>query len=64
VLDDRRQRDRCLDKLGMTLGMTGKRDGALQRLGMHLSCGLGTGVVNVVATPTNGVVSFGRFINQ
>jgi PKD repeat protein len=26
--------------------------------------GLGTGTVNVVATPTNGVISFGRFINQ
>jgi hypothetical protein len=26
--------------------------------------GIGTGVVNVVATPTNGVISFGRFINQ
>jgi hypothetical protein len=26
--------------------------------------GLGTGTVNVAATPTNGVISFGRFINQ
>jgi len=26
--------------------------------------GIGTGTVNVVATPTNGVISFGRFINQ
>jgi hypothetical protein len=26
--------------------------------------GLGTGTVNVLATPTNGVISFGRFINQ
>jgi hypothetical protein len=26
--------------------------------------GLGTGTVNVVSTPTNGVISFGRFINQ
>jgi ATP-dependent protease HslVU (ClpYQ) peptidase subunit len=26
--------------------------------------GLGTGAVNVVSSPTNGVISFGRFINQ
>jgi hypothetical protein len=26
--------------------------------------GIGTGVVNVAASPTNGVISFGRFINQ
>ena len=26
--------------------------------------GLGTGTVNVISSPTNGVISFGRFINQ
>jgi PKD repeat protein len=26
--------------------------------------GLGTGIVSVVSSPTNGVISFGRFINQ
>jgi spore coat protein A len=26
--------------------------------------GIGTGIVNVIAGPTNGVISFGRFINQ
>jgi hypothetical protein len=26
--------------------------------------GIGTGTVNVIATPTNGVISFGTFINQ
>jgi hypothetical protein len=26
--------------------------------------GLGTGTVQVISSPTNGVISFGRFINQ
>jgi hypothetical protein len=26
--------------------------------------GLGTGAVNVISAPTNGVLSFGRFVNQ